>query len=67
MLKYQEAYGEMDKMESTTRELEALGYNSDESEDEMSSAGGCEEDITHIGDDICLDDLTGYTLTRFNL
>lgn len=51
-------------MEDTKSELRALGYdrfdNLENSEDEQSqgSAGG-EEDTAHVGDDICLDDLTG--------
>lgn len=48
-------------MEDTKRELNSLGYddfdNLEHSEDEQSSAGG--DDDTRIGDDICLDDLTG--------
>ncbi|KPJ21294.1 hypothetical protein RR48_00199 [Papilio machaon] len=48
-------------MERTKEELIALGYddfdNVDNSEDEQSSAGSA-EDTTHIGDDICLEDLT---------
>ncbi|CAH4028837.1 unnamed protein product [Pieris brassicae] len=64
LLKYQEAYGEIDKMETTTSELQGLGYSDEGSEDEMSSAGGCEEDTTHIGDDICLDDLTDLSDTN---
>ncbi|KAM3960765.1 tonsoku-like protein [Aphomia sociella] len=62
LLKYQEEYDETDKMENTKDELRALGYdnfdNLENSEDDQSSAGGCDEDTTHIGDDICLDDLT---------
>ncbi|KAI8426427.1 hypothetical protein MSG28_005269 [Choristoneura fumiferana] len=61
LLKYQEEYYELDKMEETQNELRALGYdnfdNLDNSEDEQSSAGG-DEDTTHIGDDVCLEDLT---------
>lgn len=49
-------------MEQIKDELRALGYdnldNLENSEDEQSSAGGGDEDI-RIGDDICLDDLTG--------
>ncbi|KAI8426426.1 hypothetical protein MSG28_005269 [Choristoneura fumiferana] len=44
LLKYQEEYYELDKMEETQNELRALGYdnfdNLDNSEDEQSSAGG---------------------------
>ncbi|KPI91757.1 Tonsoku-like protein [Papilio xuthus] len=61
LLKYQEEYFETEGMERTKEELKALGYddfdNMDNSEDEQSSAGGA-EDTTHIGDDICLEDLT---------
>ncbi|KPJ12339.1 Tonsoku-like protein [Papilio machaon] len=61
LLKYQEEYFETDGIERTKEELIALGYddfdNVDNSEDEQSSAGGA-EDTTHIGDDICLEDLT---------
>jgi hypothetical protein len=50
-------------MEETKEELRALGYDNFESlensEDEQSSMGGGDEDTTHIGDDVCLDDLTG--------
>ncbi|XP_075979045.1 tonsoku-like protein [Anticarsia gemmatalis] len=67
LLKYQEEYGELDKMEQTKDELRALGYddldNLENSEDEQSSAGGGDED-THIGDDICLDDLTDLSDTN---
>lgn len=46
--------------------MRALGYddfyNLENSEDDQSSAGGGEEDTTHIGDDICLDDLTGTAI-----
>lgn len=53
-------------MESTKAELQALGYknfeNLENSEDEQSSAGGGDDDTTHMGDDICLDDLTGISL-----
>lgn len=53
----------MDKIEETKAELRAMGYDDvdsvEQSEDEQSSAGGGDEDTTHIGDDICLDDLTG--------
>ncbi|RVE50626.1 hypothetical protein evm_004750 [Chilo suppressalis] len=67
LLKYQEEYGEMEKMEQTQDELRSLGYDSDNlenSEDEQSSAGGGDEDTTHIGDDICLDDLTDVSDTN---
>ncbi|XP_045495806.1 tonsoku-like protein [Colias croceus] len=67
LLKYQEEYGEIDKTEDTKSELRALGCDSldnlDVSEDEMSSAGG-DEDTTHIGDDICLEDLTDLSDTN---
>ncbi|XP_068618192.1 tonsoku-like protein [Battus philenor] len=67
LLKYQEAYFESEKMEQTKEELKALGCcnldNFDSSEDEQSSAGGCDEDTTHIGDDICLEDLTDLSDT----
>ncbi|XP_026742058.1 tonsoku-like protein [Trichoplusia ni] len=67
LLKYQEEYGETDKMEQTKEELRALGYenldNLENSEDEQSSAGGGDDD-THIGDDICLDDLTDLSDTN---
>ncbi|KAH9638989.1 hypothetical protein HF086_000915 [Spodoptera exigua] len=57
LLKYQEEYGETDKMEQIKDELRALGYenldNLENSEDEQSSAGGGDEDI-HIGDDISI-------------
>lgn len=63
LLKYQEELTENDKMEDTKRELKILGYedfdNLELSEDEQSSAGG--DDDTRIGDDICLDDLTGMS------
>lgn len=53
-------------MEGTKAELQALGYknfeNLENSEDEQSSAGGGDDDTTHMGDDICLDDLTGISL-----
>ncbi|CAH2242742.1 jg11900 [Pararge aegeria aegeria] len=68
LLKYQEDYCEMDKMEETKLELRALGYddvdNLEHSEDDQSSAGGGDEDTTHIGDDICLDDLTDLSDTN---
>ncbi|XP_059053768.1 tonsoku-like protein [Achroia grisella] len=68
LLKYQEEYDEMDKMDSTRDELRMLGYddfdNLENSEDDQSSAGGCDEDTTHIGDDICLDDLTDLSDTN---
>ncbi|XP_052741671.1 tonsoku-like protein [Bicyclus anynana] len=68
LLKYQDEYGEIDKMEDTKSELQALGYedveNVEHSEDDQSSAGGCDEDTTHIGDDICLDDLTDLSDTN---
>ncbi|XP_048487601.1 tonsoku-like protein isoform X1 [Plutella xylostella] len=61
LLKYQEAYGETEKMEHCKNELTCLGYddfdNLDNSDDEQSSAGG-DDDVTRIGDDICLEDLT---------
>ncbi|XP_022830141.1 tonsoku-like protein [Spodoptera litura] len=67
LLKYQEEYGEIDKMQQIKDELRALGYdnldNLENSEDEQSSAGGGDEDI-HIGDDICLDDLTDLSDTN---
>lgn len=71
LLKYQEEYCETDKMEQTKDSLRALGYddldNLENSEDEQSSTGGGEEDTTHIGDDICLDDLTGtVNCTKFH-
>ncbi|CAK1586392.1 unnamed protein product [Parnassius mnemosyne] len=68
LLKYQEEYFETDKMEQTKEELRALGYdnfdNLDNSEDEQSSPGVCDEDTTHIGDDICLEDLTDLSDTN---
>ncbi|XP_034831610.1 tonsoku-like protein [Maniola hyperantus] len=69
LLKYQEEYGELDKMEETKSELKALGYDDVDnlehcSEDDQSSAGGGDEDTTHIGDDICLDDLTDLSDTN---
>lgn len=68
LLKYQEVYFETDKMEETKEQLRALGYdnldNLENSEDEQSSAGGGDEDTTHIGDDICLDDLTDMSDTN---
>ncbi|CAB3260313.1 unnamed protein product [Arctia plantaginis] len=68
LLKYQEEYCETDKMEQTKDDLRALGYddldNLENSEDEQSSAGGGDEDTTHIGDDICLDDLTDLSDTN---
>ncbi|XP_031768699.2 tonsoku-like protein [Galleria mellonella] len=68
LVKYQEEYDETDKMESTKNELRMLGYddfdNLENSEDEQSSAGACDEDTTHIGDDICLDDLTDLSDTN---
>ncbi|XP_041987217.1 tonsoku-like protein [Aricia agestis] len=67
LLKYQEEYCEMDKMEETKADLRLLGYddaNLEYSEDEQSSAGGCDEDTTHIGDDICLEDLTDLSDTN---
>lgn len=49
-------------MNETKAELRDLGYNDSDnlenSDDEQSSAGGG-DDVTHIGDEICLDDLTG--------
>ncbi|XP_049874535.1 tonsoku-like protein [Pectinophora gossypiella] len=67
LLKYQEDYFETDKIEETKSELRVLGYddfdNLDNSEDEQSSTGG-DEDTTHIGDDICLDDLTDLSDTN---
>lgn len=57
-------------MEQTKDELRALGYenldNLENSEDEQSSAGGGDDD-THIGDDICLDDLTGKVYLHFSV
>ncbi|XP_028171929.1 LOW QUALITY PROTEIN: tonsoku-like protein [Ostrinia furnacalis] len=68
LLKYQEEYGETDKMEDIRNELRALGYddfdNLDNSEDEQSSVGGGDEDTTHIGDDVCLEDLTDLSDTN---
>ncbi|XP_047026936.1 tonsoku-like protein [Helicoverpa zea] len=68
LLKYQEEYSETDKMERTKDDLRALGYdnldNLENSEDEQSSAGGGDEDTTHIGDDICLEDLTDLSDTN---
>lgn len=68
LLKYQEEYSENDKVEQTKDELRALGYddldNLENSEDEQSSAGGGDDDV-HIGDDICLDDLTGKSTSKF--
>ncbi|XP_045766391.1 tonsoku-like protein [Maniola jurtina] len=69
LLKYQEEYGELDKMKETKSELKALGYDDGDnlehySEDDQSSAGGGDEDTTHIGDDICLDDLTDLSDTN---
>ncbi|KAJ8716272.1 hypothetical protein PYW08_013557 [Mythimna loreyi] len=68
LLKYQEEYGETDKMEQTREDLRDLGYddldNLENSEDEQSSAGGGDEDTTHIGDDICLEDLTDLSDTN---
>lgn len=53
----------MDKMEETKTDLRVLGFedfdNLEHSEDEQSSAGGGDDDTPRIGDDICLDDLTG--------
>ncbi|XP_060802573.1 tonsoku-like protein [Amyelois transitella] len=67
LLKYQEEYFETDKMEDIKNELRLLGYDDfdhlDNSEDDQSSAG-CEEDTTHIGDDICLEDLTDLSDTN---
>ncbi|XP_047534869.1 tonsoku-like protein isoform X1 [Vanessa atalanta] len=67
LLKYQDEYNEIDKMELTKTELRSLGYddfdNLDQSEDEQSSVGGGDED-THIGDDICLEDLTDLSDTN---
>ncbi|VVC96343.1 unnamed protein product [Leptidea sinapis] len=61
LLKYQEMYGELDSMEDTKSELRALCCdNVDMSEDEQSSGPG-DEDTTNIGDEICLEDLTGIT------
>uniref|UniRef100_A0A2A4JT97 Uncharacterized protein n=1 Tax=Heliothis virescens TaxID=7102 RepID=A0A2A4JT97_HELVI len=55
-------------MEQTKDDLRALGYdnldNLENSEDEQSSAGGGDEDTTHIGDDICLEDLTDLSDTN---
>lgn len=71
LLKYQEEYFETDRMVQTKEELRALGYddfdNLENSEDEQSSSGGGDEDTTHIGDDICLDDLTGNQLNSLCL
>ncbi|KAJ8713327.1 hypothetical protein PYW07_013697 [Mythimna separata] len=68
LLKYQEEYCERDKMEQTKEDLRDLGYddldNLENSEDEQSSAGGGDEDTTHIGDDICLEDLTDLSDTN---
>ncbi|CAK1550600.1 unnamed protein product [Leptosia nina] len=68
LLKYQEEYLELDKMEDTKSELQALGYdisdNLEVSEDEMSSGGNGDEDTPQIGDDICLDDLTDLSDTN---
>ncbi|KAL4713121.1 hypothetical protein ACJJTC_004507 [Scirpophaga incertulas] len=67
LLKYQEEYGETDKMELVKSELIALGCDNfsslENSEDEQSSIGG-DEDTTHIGDDICLDELTDLSDTN---
>lgn len=50
-------------MEDTKSELQALGCsnfdNVESSEDEQCSTGGGDENTTNIGDDICLEDLTG--------
>lgn len=68
LLKYQEAYFEIDKTEETKYELRTLGCdnfdNVEHSEDDQSSAGGGDDDTTHIGDDICLDDLTDMSDTN---
>ncbi|KAJ0178449.1 hypothetical protein K1T71_006272 [Dendrolimus kikuchii] len=64
LLKYQEEYAENNGMEQTKNELRALGYDDlENSEDDQSSAGGGDEDV-HIGDDICLDDLTDVSDTN---
>ncbi|XP_072947183.1 tonsoku-like protein isoform X2 [Epargyreus clarus] len=68
LLRYQEAYYELERIETTKEELRALGCNNfdnlEQSEDEQSSAGGDDEDTTHIGDDICLEDLTDLSDTN---
>lgn len=49
-------------MDQTKNDLRALGWfdfdNLEVSEDEQSSPGE-DEDVVNIGDDVCLDDLTG--------
>ncbi|OWR44254.1 hypothetical protein KGM_207311 [Danaus plexippus plexippus] len=59
LLKYQEYYFELDKMEETRSDLLALGDDCDELSDDDQSTG----DEPQIGDDVCLADLTDLSDT----